>query len=143
MALEHIIKHSCRLNIQNPKHKRINDVLVNLSPDVCKSKSQFFIDAADYYIQHYGKEAFTQVETDDSPYVTKTELLSIEKRTIEEAVTQARNEVIRLLGGVISGISNVQVLPRVEAKAVMREEESEEDDTVLDYASSFMDGLED
>ncbi len=143
MALEYIIKHSCRLNIKNPKHKRINDVLVNLSPDVCKSKSQFFIDAADYYIQHYGKEAFTQIETDDSPYVTKTELLGIEKRTIEEAVTQARNEVIRILGGVISGVTSVQALPsRVEAKSEMQEEETE-DDTVLDYVSGFMDGLED
>ena len=52
MALEHIIKHSCRFNIKNPQHRKVNEVLVNLSPDVCKSKSQFLINAAEYYIDH-------------------------------------------------------------------------------------------
>lgn len=60
MALEHIIKHSCRFNIKNPQHRKVNEVLVNLSPDVCKSKSQFLINAAEYYIDHFGKEAFIE-----------------------------------------------------------------------------------
>lgn len=74
MALEHIIKHSCRFNIKNPQHRKVNEVLVNLSPDVCKSKSQFLINAAEYYIDHFGKEAFIESSKDDSPYVRKSEL---------------------------------------------------------------------
>lgn len=99
MALDHIIKQSCRFNIKNPQHRKVNDVLVNLDPEICKSKSQFLINAAEYYIDHFGKEAFTEARRDDSPYVTKRELKDIEERTVEAAVTEARNEVIRLLGG--------------------------------------------
>ena len=43
MALDHIIKQSCRFNIKNPQHRKVNDVLVNLDPEICKSKSQFLI----------------------------------------------------------------------------------------------------
>lgn len=88
MALEHIIKHSCRFNIKNPQHRKVNEVLVNLSPDVCKSKSQFLINAAEYYIDHFGKEAFIESSKDDSPYVRKSELKAIEERTIAAAVTE-------------------------------------------------------
>jgi len=112
MALDHIIKHSCRFNIKNPQHKKVNDVLVNLSPEVCKSKSQFLINAAEYYIDHFGKEAFIENSRDDSPYVTKSELKAIEERTIETAVTEARNEVIRLLGGALSGVVNIAPPPQ-------------------------------
>ena len=112
MALEHIVKHTCRFNIKNPQHRMVNEVLAGLSPDICKSKSQFLIDAAEYYINHFGKEAFTQERKDDSPYVTKSELKNIEDRTVEAAVTEARNEVIRLLGGVISGCTNLSAIPQ-------------------------------
>jgi hypothetical protein len=142
MALDHIIKHSCRFNIKNPQHKKVNDVLVNLSPEVCKSKSQFLIDAAEYYIDHFGKEAFAPKNKDDSPYVTKTELKSIEERTIETAVTEARNEVIRLLGSALSGAGNIAALPRrVEMKAE-EQQEDEDDEAVLDYALSYMPEME-
>ena len=60
MALDHIIKQSCRFNIKNPQHRKVNEVLVNLDPEICKSKSQFLINAAEYYIDHFGKEAFTE-----------------------------------------------------------------------------------
>lgn len=142
MALDHIIKHSCRFNIKNPQHKKVNDVLVNLSPEVCKSKSQFLINAAEYYIDHFGKEAFIENSRDDSPYVTKSELKAIEERTIETAVTEARNEVIRLLGGALSGVVNVAPPPqRVEAK-IEEPEEAEDDEAVLDYALSYMPEME-
>jgi hypothetical protein len=142
MALDHIIKHSCRFNIKNPQHKKVNDVLVNLSPEVCKSKSQFLIDAAEYYIDHFGKEAFAPKNKDDSPYVTKTELKSVEERTIETAVTEARNEVIRLLGSALSGAGNIAALPRrVEMKAE-EQQEDEDDEAVLDYALSYMPEME-
>lgn len=144
MSLEHIVKHTCRFNIKNPQHRKVNEVLAGLSPDVCKSKSQFLIDAAEYYIDHFGKEAFTEARRDDSPYVTKKELKDIEERTVEAAVTEARNEVIRLLGGVIAGCSNLSALPqRAVAEEVKQEEEPQDDDTISDYALSYlMDGME-
>lgn len=147
MALEHIIKHSCRFNIKNPQHKKVNDVLVNLSPDVCKSKSQFLINAAEYYIDHFGKEAFTENLRDDSPYVTKKELNIMEEKMTEAAVTEARNEVIRLLGGALSGMAGLSIVKQAEISenepAEVKEEYREDDETVSDYALSYMlDGME-
>ncbi len=147
MALEHIIKHSCRFNIKNPQHKKVNDVLVNLSPDVCKSKSQFLINAAEYYIDHFGKDAFVESGRDDSPYVTKKELKVIEDKMTEAAVTEARNEVIRLLGGALSGGTNLSVMKQADVTEKEHVSEQSEypvdDETVSDYALSYMlDGME-
>lgn len=147
MALEHIIKHSCRFNIKNPQHKKVNDVLLNLSPDVCKSKSQFLINAAEYYIDHFGKEAFIENDRDDSPYVTKKELNIMEEKMTEAAVTEARNEVIRLLGGALSGMVGLSIVKQAEISenepAEVKEEYREDDETVSDYALSYMlDGME-
>lgn len=147
MALEHIIKHSCRFNIKNPQHKKVNDVLVNLSPDVCKSKSQFLINAAEYYIDHFGKEAFIENGRDDSPYVTKKELNIMEEKMTEAAVTEARNEVIRLLGGALSGMAGLSIVKQAEISenepAEVKGEYREDDETVSDYALSYMlDGME-
>lgn len=50
MSLEHIVKHTCRFNIKNPQHRKVNEVLAGLSPDVCKSKSQFLIDASYIFV---------------------------------------------------------------------------------------------
>ena len=58
MAMEHIVRHTCRFNVKNPQHKKINEVLANLNTDVCKSKSQFMIDAIEFYINNFGKESF-------------------------------------------------------------------------------------
>lgn len=141
MALEHIIKHSCRFNIKNPQHRKVNEVLVNLSPDVCKSKSQFLINAAEYYIDHFGKEAFITSSKDDSPYVRKSELKAYEERTIAAAVTEARNEVIRQLGGLLSGAVALPAIKQadiVEKESEKLREEPEDDDTVTDYALSYM-----
>lgn len=142
MALDHIIKHSCRFNIKNPQHRKVNEVLVNLNPDVCKSKSQFLINAAEYYIDHFGKEAFIEQVTDDSPYVTKGELQNIEDKMLTKAVMTAKDEVIRLLGGTLAGIAATKQVV-IQPESVKREEPKEEeyDDVISDYALSCL-GME-
>ena len=96
MSLEHIVKHTCRFNIKNPQHRKVNEVLAGLSPDVCKSKSQFLIDAAEYYIDHFGKEAFVTVSRDEQEYVTRTELENLKRQMIDAAVSAAKDEIIRI-----------------------------------------------
>lgn len=141
MALDHIIKHSCRFNIKNPQHKKVNEVLVNLNPEVCKSKSQFLIDAAEYYIDHFGKEAFVERLTDDSPYVTKSELQNIEDKMLTKAIMTAKDEVIRLLGGTLAGVAATKQIV-VQSEPVQTEESKEEyDEVISDYALSCM-GME-
>ena len=43
--LEYEVKTSVRLNMSNPQHVKINDVIQNLDPKIFKSKNQFIIDA--------------------------------------------------------------------------------------------------
>lgn len=100
MAMEHIVRHTCRFNVKNPQHKRINEVLANLNSDVCKSKSQFMIDAIEYYIDNFGKEAFVIVKKSQIDYVTREELERLEERIIREAVTAAKDEMLRISLGV-------------------------------------------
>ena len=39
--LEYEVKTSVRLNMSNPQHVKINDVIQNLDPKIFKSKNQF------------------------------------------------------------------------------------------------------
>ena len=41
--LEYEVKTSVRLNMSNPQHVKINDVIQNLDPKIFKSKNQFSI----------------------------------------------------------------------------------------------------
>ena len=43
--LEYEVKTSVRLNMNNPQHVKINNVLQNLDSNIFKSKNQFIIDA--------------------------------------------------------------------------------------------------
>ena len=52
--LEYEVKTSVRLNMSNPQHVKINDVIQNLDPKIFKSKNQFIIDAIQFYIDNSG-----------------------------------------------------------------------------------------
>lgn len=41
--LEYEVKTSVRLNMSNPQHVKINDVIQNLDPKIFKSKNQFIM----------------------------------------------------------------------------------------------------
>ena len=132
MSLEHIVKHTCRFNIKNPQHRKVNEVLAGLSPDVCKSKSQFLIDAAEYYIDHFGKEAFVTVSRDEQEYVTRTELENLKRQMIDAAVSAAKDEA-----------ETASYISRTRMDSQKEEEEPQDDDTISDYALSYlMDGME-
>lgn len=104
MSLEHIVKHTCRFNIKNPQHRKVNEVLAGLSPDVCKSKSQFLIDAA---------------------------------------VSAAKDEIIRISLGAKDEAETASYISRTRMDSQKEEEEPQDDDTISDYALSYlMDGME-
>lgn len=133
---DHILKASCRFNINNPQHKKVYDVLMNLDPSISKSKSQFFMDAAEYYIDHFGREAFTEQRKEESPYVTRKDLEAIQQKMVDDAVTEARNEVIRLLGGMLCGARIVAPMAETTEEAPIIE--NEDDDTMADLATKWM-----
>lgn len=67
MAIDRTVKFTVRLNMLNPAHVTINKVLNELNLDIFKSKNQFFIDAATYYIENYGQEELTQPKKEKEP----------------------------------------------------------------------------
>ena len=58
--LEYEVKTSVRLNMSNPQHVKINDVIQNLDPKIFKSKNQFIINAIQFYIDNYGNICYQE-----------------------------------------------------------------------------------
>ena len=73
MSNDRTVKFTLRLNMLNPVHVNINKVLRELDMDIFKSKNQFFIDAATYYIEHFGREALTEPKEKKEPQFISTE----------------------------------------------------------------------
>lgn len=126
--LEYEVKTSVRLNMSNPQHVKINDVIQNLDPKIFKSKNQFIIDAIQFYIDNYGKETFVikKKEKERAEYIRSEDIDDIKEEVIEAATNEARKEVIRLLGGVISGMNVGQ--PVIMQAANSEAQEPTEDD---------------
>lgn len=49
MARRHIMESTFRLNLLNPQHAKINEVIKGLNPKIYKSKNQFLIEAVKQY----------------------------------------------------------------------------------------------
>ena len=101
------VKTTIRLNMHNPDHVLINNVIQNLDPKIFKSKNQFILDACKFYIDNYGSETFIAKKKDNerAEYIRSADIEDIKAEVIEVATNEARKEVIRLLGGVISGMN--------------------------------------
>ena len=101
------VKTTIRLNMHNPDHVLINNVIQNLDPKIFKSKNQFILDACKLYIDNYGSETFIAKKKDNerAEYIRSADIEDIKAEVIEAAINEARKEVIRLLGGVISGMN--------------------------------------
>ena len=101
------VKTTIRLNMHNPDHVLINNVIQNLDPKIFKSKNQFILDACKFYIDNYGSETFIAKKKDNerAEYIRSADIEDIKAEVIEAAINEARKEVIKLLGGVISGMN--------------------------------------
>lgn len=127
---EYEIKTSVRLNMNNPQHVKINEVIQNLDPKIFKSKNQFIIDALQFYIDNYGRDTFVikKKEKEQAEYIRSEDIEDIKAEVIEAATSEARKEVIRLLGGVISGMN----VPQPIVRAIVEEKEEKPSDDVMD-----------
>ena len=124
------VKTTIRLNMHNPDHVLINNVIQNLDPKIFKSKNQFILDACKFYIDNYGSETFIakKKEKELAEFIRSEDIEEIKTEMIEAAISEARKEVIRLLGGVISGMN----VPQSTVRAVAEEPEEEQDEDVMD-----------
>ena len=127
----HIMESTFRLNLLNPQHAKINEVIKGLNPKIYKSKNQFLIEACEFYIDHYGEDDIpSKEEKRYEQFVTRDEIEQIKKEIEYSAMTEARKEVISLLGGALAGVKNSQ--PVMVASPQEDMEEQPEDDVMND-----------
>ncbi len=83
MARRHIMESTFRLNLLNPQHAKINEVIKGLNPKIYKSKNQFLIEACEFYIDHYGEDDIpSKEEKRYEQFVTRDEIEKIKKESI-------------------------------------------------------------
>ena len=136
------VKTTIRLNMHNPDHVLINNVIQNLDPKIFKSKNQFILDACKFYIDNYGSETFIAKKKDNerAEYIRSADIEDIKTEVIEAAINEARKEVIKLLGGVISGMNVGQpvIMQAANSEAQEPTEDVMEDADVAGLAMGWM-----
>ena len=136
------VKTTIRLNMHNPDHVLINNVIQNLDPKIFKSKNQFILDACKFYIDNYGSETFIAKKKDNerAEYIRSADIEDIKAEVIEAAINEARKEVIRLLGGVISGMNVGQpvIMQAANSEAQEPTEDVMDDEDVAGLAMGWM-----
>ena len=136
------VKTTIRLNMHNPDHVLINNVIQNLDPKIFKSKNQFILDACKFYIDNYGSETFIAKKKDNerAEYIRSEDIEDIKAEVIEAAINEARKEVIRLLGGVISGMNVGQpvIMQAANSEAQEPAEDVMDDADVAGLAMGWM-----
>ena len=70
-------------------------------------------------------------EEKDIKYVTADEIESIKQDLMNAAMTEARNEVIRLLGTAVAGRGLIQAIPYAQETEIQQESEEQIDDEVV------------
>ena len=136
------VKTTIRLNMHNPDHVLINNVIQNLDPKIFKSKNQFILDACKFYIDNYGSETFIARKKDNerAEYIRSADIEDIKAEVIEAATNEARKEVIKLLGGVISGMNVGQpvIMQAANSEAQELAEDVMDDADVAGLAMGWM-----
>ena len=136
------VKTTIRLNMHNPDHVLINNVIQNLDRKIFKSKNQFILDACKFYIDNYGSETFIAKKKDNerAEYIRSEDIEDIKAEVIEAAINEARKEVIKLLGGVISGMNVGQpvIMQAANSEAQEPAEDVMDDADVAGLAMGWM-----
>ena len=136
------VKTTIRLNMHNPDHVLINNVIQNLDPKIFKSKNQFILDACKFYIDNYGSETFIAKKKDNerAEYIRSADIEDIKTEVIEAAINEARKEVIKLLGEVISGMNVGQpvIMQAANSEAQEPTEDVMDDADVAGLAMGWM-----
>ena len=139
MSKDSVVKYTLRLNMNNKQHLEINQILLNINPDVYKSKNQFIVDAIEFYLENMGKENVVKKDSEDSSYVSHKEFEQLRTEMIEAAATSARNEVIKILGSVISGMQPVAFHEQTQKDQPTNSiENTQNDEVVNDLVTGWM-----
>lgn len=134
---------SVRLNMNNPEHRMIQNVMNSIDMDLFKSKNRFVIAAILYYIENYGKENICEPPKEKKKPVFSDELADLKKEVLQECKMEAKNEVIACMGRLLAGMQSAAIQTGHQAEhgdADMPEMSPEDDEVITNLAMSWMTG---
>lgn len=103
MPKENIASFNLRLNLGNEQHLRIYKVLHDLNVDIHKSKNQFIVEALDFYIRSFEDDDLVKnaamTRAKKQGWVSRNDFENFKT----EMKVEVRNELIHLLGSMITG----------------------------------------
>jgi hypothetical protein len=144
VSKENILSRTFRLNMDNPKQAKLNEILNNLNPDKYRSINQFLVEAALFYMEHSGEAPVTKTgNAEESPFLRREDFEALKSELTECARQETRKELLGLLGGMIAGMQAPLTMREVPVRKMPEpQEESEEDEVVAGYARNWMMGGE-
>lgn len=133
--------HNLRCSRNNPQHVYVNKILEDLNLDIYKSKNQYIIDAVEYYSRMLNQDDLTVTAAVEKArqegVVTQKDLDAIKREISNQVKQEVQQQVIVLLGAVISGRN--AVIPSVNTKTEQEEEFEQVDETVAGLAADWAD----
>lgn len=125
---------SFRLNMDNPQHRKINEVIKDLNLAVFKSKNQFIADAVEAYIDGFEKDEITEdgiaKKAKRVGYIDRSDLEHIKDEMRYELMSEVRDEVIKLLGGVVAGMQMSNSKQSNKREDYYEEEKEEQEEQI-------------
>ena len=139
-----VFQYCMRLNLTNPEHLRLHQMLQNLNPDIHRSKNNFLIQSVLKNIDESGMENILSVEAQQKfakvQYVTKEELEEAEMRICKKVM----KEMVTLLCGSLGRNAAAPVMmPVPQEKSTEENKEDrvpaqvEEDETLSELSSMW------
>lgn len=104
-----------RLNLDNEQHYRVYKMLMELNPDIIKSKNQFLIDAADNYFKQLNEDSLNETHEENAQC-----RVLVDEAYKQEIKDMARDEILHMLGAVIAGKESAAGLYVAPAQNVSR-----------------------
>ena len=138
----------CEGNEESSEETTGCKVLSELDMDIFKSKNQFFIDAASYYIEHFGWEALTESkEKKESQFISTEEMAVIEERIRQEAREEARQEANKEVMSMVGSMLETMQANKGEISIIQQQADTDDnadseddfyDDVIAQSALNWM-----
>ncbi len=141
MAKSKFRNFTIRLSGENEQHIKVRNLLEDLNMDIHKSKSQFIIDAIEFYFDSFDEAELTNSGYERrqkcrEDYVSREEM----KKAMSDLKAEVYGKVLQLYGGnvLLQNMNMGQAVPQADAgQDNMEEAEPEIEDEVLDAAMKW------
>lgn len=137
MAKSKFRNFTIRLSGENEQHIKVRNLLEDLNMDIHKSKSQFIIDAIEFYFNSFDEAELTNSGLERQQkcreeYVSREEM----EKAISDLKAEVYGKVLQLYGGSVL-LQNLNMAQTDAGHINMEEAEPDIEDEVLDAAMKW------